>query len=143
MALSARSLLSSESALLAVLTCYVVVLGLWPLARLFVESLSPSASGEVLGLLLGQWRSGATQRALFNTLESSLLATLLSVAIGATAAFVLTLTDVRAKAALTFVALLPPGSSSRARAARSSVRWAWRPRRARPTRSIRNGASCW
>ena len=86
---------------------YIVVLGLWPLARLFVESLSPGASGEVLGLLLGQWRSAATQRALINTLESSLLATLLSVAIGTTAAFVLTLTDVRAKAALTFVALLP------------------------------------
>ncbi len=36
-----------------------------------------------------------------------MLATLLSVAIGTTAAFVLTLTDVRGKAALTFVALLP------------------------------------
>jgi iron(III) transport system permease protein len=106
-AVPVRSLFSSESALLAVLTGYVAVLGLWPLARLFVESLSPGASGEILGLLLGQWRSAATQRALINTLESSLLATLLSVAIGTTAAFVLSLTDVRAKAALTFVALLP------------------------------------
>ena len=107
MPLSARSLFSSEGALLAALACYIVVLGLWPLARLFVESLSPGANGELLGLLLGQWRSAATQRALINTLESSLLATLLSVAIGATVAFVLTLTNVRAKAALTFVALLP------------------------------------
>ena len=64
-------------------------------ARLFVEALLPDASGEVLGLLLGQWRSAATQRALINTLESSLLATVLSVVIGATAAFVLTLTDMR------------------------------------------------
>src|ERR1700754_2066520 len=103
----ARSLFSSESALLAVLTVYIVVLGLWPLARLFVEALLPGAGGEVLGVLLGQWQSPATQRALINTLESSVLATLLSVVIGTTAAFVLTLTDVRGKAALTFVALLP------------------------------------
>ena len=107
MSLSARSLFSSETALLAVLTVYIVILGLWPLARLFVEALLPAAGGEVLGVLLGQWQSPATQRALINTLESSLLATLLSVAIGTTAAFALTLTDVRAKAALTFVALLP------------------------------------
>jgi iron(III) transport system permease protein len=107
MAVPVRSLLSSETALLVVLTLYVVVLGLWPLGRLFVESLSPSASGEVLGLLLGQWRSAATQRALLNTLESSLLATLVSVVIGTATALLLTLTDVRGKAALTFVALLP------------------------------------
>jgi iron(III) transport system permease protein len=107
MAVPVRSLFSSETALLVVLTCYVVVLGLWPLGRLFVESLSPGASGEVLGLLLGQWRSVATQRALINTLESSLLATLVSVVVGTVTALVLTLTDVRAKAALTFVALLP------------------------------------
>jgi iron(III) transport system permease protein len=107
MAVPVRSLFSSETALLVVLTCYVVVLGLWPLGRLFVESLSPSASGEFLGLLLGQWRSVATQRALINTLESSLLATLVSVVIGTVTALALTLTDVRAKAALTFVALLP------------------------------------
>jgi iron(III) transport system permease protein len=107
MAVPVRSLFSSETALLVVLTGYVVVLGLWPLGRLFVESLSPGASGEVLGLLLGQWRSVATQRALINTLESSLLATLVSVVIGTVTALALTLTDVRAKAALTFVALLP------------------------------------
>jgi iron(III) transport system permease protein len=107
MSLSARSLFSSETALLAVLTVYIVILGLWPLARLLVEALLPAAGGEVLGVLLGQWQSPATQRALINTLESSLLATLLSVAIGTTAAFALTLTDVRGKAALTFVALLP------------------------------------
>lgn len=107
MTVPVRSLFSSEAALLLALSCYVGVLGLWPLGRLFVESLSPGATGEILGLLIGQWRSVATQRALINTLESSLLATLLSVVIGTTTAFVLTLTDVRGKAALTFVALLP------------------------------------
>src|SRR5262245_13174601 len=106
-AVPARSLLSSETALLVVLTLYIVILGLWPLARLFVEALLPGTSGEVLGLLLAQWQSAATQRALINTLESSLLATLLSVTIGTSVALALTLTDVRGKAALTFVAMLP------------------------------------
>jgi iron(III) transport system permease protein len=105
--LRARSFFSSESALLLAVALYIVILGLWPLARLFVEALSPNASGEFLGVLLGQWQAAATRRALINTLESSLLATLLSVAIGASVAFALTLTDVRGKAALTFVALLP------------------------------------
>src|SRR5262245_50702699 len=107
MALSGRSLLSGESALLAALAGYVAILGLWPLSRLFLESLSSGATGEAFGLLLGQWRSAATKRALITPLESCLLATLLAVAIGATVAFVLTLTDVRGKAALTFAALLP------------------------------------
>jgi iron(III) transport system permease protein len=107
MAVPARSLFSGETALLAVLTCYVTLLGLWPLARLFVEALLPGASGEPLGLLLGQWQSAATQRALLNTLESSLLATALAVLIGTVVAVVLTLTDMRAKAVLTFMAMLP------------------------------------
>src|SRR5204862_7114873 len=59
------------------------------------------------GVLLNQWRSPAAKRALINTVEASVLATLVSVAIGAAIAFLLTLTDLRGKAALTFVALLP------------------------------------
>lgn len=96
-----------EILLLVVVTLYLALFALWPLLRLFVEALSPGRDGEVLGLLLGQWRSLAAQRALYNTVEVSVLATLLSVAIGSTVAFLLTLTDLRAKTALTFVALLP------------------------------------
>lgn len=105
--LRARSLLTGESVLALVLGCYIVVLGLWPLTRLFVEALAPDQHGAFLGVLLDQWQSAATRRALINTLESSLLATLLSVVIGTVTAFALTLTDLHGKAALTFVALLP------------------------------------
>ena len=45
------------------------------LLRLFAEAHSPGRDGEVLGVLLGQWRSLATRRALFNTVETSVLAT--------------------------------------------------------------------
>jgi iron(III) transport system permease protein len=100
-------LFSGETALLILLAGYVIVLGLWPLARLFVEVFAGGRGGGALGLLVAQWGSTATQRALFNTLESSVLAALLSVVIGTTLAFVLTLTDVRGKALLTFAAMLP------------------------------------
>jgi len=96
-----------EEVLLAALALYIAILSVWPLLRLFAEALSPGRDGEVLGVLLGQWRSLATRRALFNTVEASMLATLLSVAIGTGVAFVLGLTDVRGKPALTFAALLP------------------------------------
>ena len=96
-----------EEVLLAALALYIAIFSVWPLLRLFAEALSSGRDGEVLGVLLGQWRSLATRRALFNTVETSVLATLLSVAIGTGVAFVLGLTDVRGKPALTFASLLP------------------------------------
>jgi len=92
---------------MAALALYVVVLAIWPLARLCYEALLPGPGGELIGVLLGQWRTPAAQAALRNTVEASALATLVSVAIGGAVAFVLALTDIRGKAALAFVALLP------------------------------------
>jgi iron(III) transport system permease protein len=98
---------SGETVLLAALAVYVGVFAVWPLTRLLMEAAAPSASGEPFGVLLRQWQSVATRRALWNTLEASLLSTLVSVVFGGAAAAVLTLSDVRAKPALTFVLLLP------------------------------------
>jgi iron(III) transport system permease protein len=100
-------LLGGEKLLVAAIALYVGILAVWPLARLFVEALLPGPLGEPLGVLLNQWRSPAARSALINTVEASVLATLVSVAIGASVAFLLTLTDLRGKAALTFLALLP------------------------------------
>jgi iron(III) transport system permease protein len=97
----------AETVLLGALVLYVGALVLVPLARLAFEALTPGADGQPLGVLVGQWTSSATRRALGNTLEASLLASLVSVAIGVLAAVALTLTDVRAKAALAFLVLLP------------------------------------
>jgi iron(III) transport system permease protein len=96
-----------ETALITIVAIYIAVLAVWPLARLFYEALLPGRDGEILGVLLGQWRSAATRAALINTLESSLLATAVSVAIGVVVALLITLTDVRGKGVLTFMALLP------------------------------------
>jgi iron(III) transport system permease protein len=98
---------NGETVLLALLAAYVGLFAVWPLARLFMEAAAPSASGEPLGVLLNQWRSAATRRALWNTIEVGFLSTIVSVLLGGAAAAVLALTDVRAKAALTFVLLLP------------------------------------
>jgi iron(III) transport system permease protein len=48
-----------------------------------------------------------SSEALINTIEASALATLVSVAIGVVIAFLLALTDIRGKGALSFMALLP------------------------------------
>jgi len=96
-----------EAFLVAAIAIYIVVFAVWPLMRLFYEALLPGGDGEILGLLIGQWRSAATRTALVNTLEASALASLLSLVIGIAVAFVITLTDVRGKAALTFIAILP------------------------------------
>ena len=153
MSLSARSLFSSETALLAVLTVYVVVLGLWPLARLFVEALLPAAGGERArrsAPAVAEPRDAARADQHAGSERAG------DAGVGCdrrAAAFVLTLTDVRGKAALTFVALLPLLVPSQITAlawieltgvaARSSGRSGSRPRRARPIRSIPSGASCW
>jgi iron(III) transport system permease protein len=100
-------LFGGEKLLVVLIALYVAALAGWPLARLFVEALMPGPGGEPLGLLLDQWRNPAAHRALVNTVEASLLATLVSVALGAAVAFLLTLTDLPGKAALTFLALLP------------------------------------
>ena len=100
-------LFGGETVIVATIALYIGILGLWPLARLFVEALSAGPNGELLGLLRAQWASAAALRALFNTVEASLLATLVAVVIGSAVALVLALTDLRGKAALTFLALLP------------------------------------
>jgi iron(III) transport system permease protein len=102
-----RSPWGRRRVLIIALAVYVVALGVLPLARLFVEAFLPGRGGELFGVLLQQWRTPAAQTALIHTLEASALATLVSVLIGVVVAFVLALTDIRNKAALTFVALLP------------------------------------
>ena len=102
-----RLRLDAETVLLGVLLAYIGVLTVWPLGRLFVEALAPGADGAPLGVLREELSGRTAGRALANTLTVSLLATGVSVLIGASAAFLLTLTDVRMKGALAFALLLP------------------------------------
>jgi iron(III) transport system permease protein len=98
--------IGGERVLLLVAALYVGGLSLWPLLRLFAEAFA-SDDGQVLGLLTRTWLSRSTQRALANTLEASLISSLISVALGSSLALLTVLSNVRAKTALVFTFLLP------------------------------------
>jgi iron(III) transport system permease protein len=99
--------LSGPALVLGALALYVTLTSLWPLARLFAEALGRGEDGAFLGILAEEWQSRSTWRAFRNTVEASVLATLLSVLVGGAAAVLVALTDVRAKSAAVFVLLLP------------------------------------
>lgn len=86
---------------------YLALFTLWPLGRLLVEALGENRDGEALGILADLFDSRSVARAFRNTLEAGTLATIVSVALGGATAFVVALTNVRAKTALTFALLLP------------------------------------
>ncbi|MEF2071625.1 ABC transporter permease [Consotaella aegiceratis] len=98
---------AGETWLLAGIALYLLAFTLWPLGRLLAEAMGPGKSGAPLGFLFEQWQGRSVSRAFFNTLESSLLATLVSTVFGTLMALVVTLTDVRWKSAIVFVLMLP------------------------------------
>ena len=57
-----------EHLLVALLALYVLVLGLWPLLRLFAEAFGANDAGEPFGLIRDGLAAQATGRALGNTL---------------------------------------------------------------------------
>lgn len=95
-----------EQLLLLAVALYVGLLAIWPLGRLLIEVVA-SENGESFGLLQRMWNSRATLRALGNTLQAGLLASLLSMLLGTAMAMLTTLTTVRARPLLVFVFLLP------------------------------------
>ncbi|HWG05964.1 MAG TPA: iron ABC transporter permease [Beijerinckiaceae bacterium] len=99
--------IDNATVLFGCLLLYLLVVSCLPLARLALEALRPGAHGEPFGVLIEQWAALATRRALANTVEASLLASFVSIAIGGLVAIALTLTDLRMKSALAFLILLP------------------------------------
>lgn len=95
-----------ERALLVGLCVGVSVLSLVPLGRLLWEGIAPG--GSLSSAAISEvWGSPGTWRALRHSLETSIGATLLAVLFGGTVALLLTLTDIRARNAFTFVFVLP------------------------------------
>jgi iron(III) transport system permease protein len=101
-----RGLADAETLLVAALLVYVGGLALWPMLRLFAEVLLVEGR-DASSLLAEVWSGRATVRALRNTIEAGLGATLVSLAIGTGTALLVGLTDVRAKPAIVFLLLLP------------------------------------
>ncbi len=91
-----------DSATLVLLAALVAALSVAPLLRLVVEALgSGGAAFEQV------WRSAAAWRALRNSLETSLGATLLALAAGGAVALIVSLTDMRHRHAFVFLFVMP------------------------------------
>lgn len=91
-------------ALLAILA--IAILAALPLGRLVITALM-GPSGIDFGPLLARLLRSATQKAIFNTLDTSLFGALLAIAIGAPFAFLVALTDMPLRRVQGFMLLLP------------------------------------
>ena len=96
----------SEDRLLSLVLLIAIVLTLAPVLRLFVEGVTEGDQLS-LGLMREVLTQSSTHRALLHSLTTAGLGTLVSVVIGSTFAFLVALTDLRAKAALVFCLMIP------------------------------------
>ncbi|MBB1498565.1 iron ABC transporter permease [Paracoccus sp. MC1862] len=92
---------------MALVACFVLVTGLWPLIRLFALALGPGETGEPLGLLRETLSGRAFGRALGNTLASSGGSVVISAALGTALALATGLLRLPGQALLGFLALSP------------------------------------
>lgn len=90
-----------------ILLLAVALLTVLPLLRLLALAFVPGTGGAFAGLIVEEWSSPAVHRALANTVTASLGATALSVAIGAAIAFLVSLTNIRARPAIVFCLFIP------------------------------------
>ncbi len=96
----------SEDRLLSLILCLAIALTLTPVLRLFVEGVfvDDQPSLDLIGDVLAK---SSTQTALLHSLVTAGLGTVVSVIIGGAFAFLVALTDLRAKAALVFCLMIP------------------------------------
>lgn len=107
MSVTAPSPGSRERLWLFALASAIALISLWPLARLLYEAVAPRGGGFDLSVAERALSSPATWRAAWRTLETSVLGTAISLLLGLGFAFAVALTDIRAKAALVFLFVLP------------------------------------
>ncbi|MEM8552016.1 MAG: iron ABC transporter permease [Pseudomonadota bacterium] len=98
--------ISGPAVVIGGLIVFAALLFALPLGRLFFQGVAPSGVPD-FGPLLEALESRSTQRALINSLDSAFFSALLATFIGASLALIIGLTDVRAKAVLVFLVLLP------------------------------------
>ncbi len=96
----------SENRLLSVVLLIATFVTLAPVMRLFVEGLT-DRTRPGLGLAADVLSQPATLDALRNSLVTAGLGTVISVVLGSAFAFIVALTDLRAKAALVFCLMIP------------------------------------
>ncbi|MGV8952740.1 MAG: ABC transporter permease [Cypionkella sp.] len=90
----------------ALATLAVGLLAALPIGRLIAAALFPDGAFDA-GLLLDRLARGSTQRAIFNTLDTSLFGAMLALAIGAPFAFLVAATDMPLRKMQGFLLILP------------------------------------
>jgi len=100
------ALLGSEQGVAAALLAIVAALSVWPITRLVIEGLAPGGRFDP-GLLGSVLTTPQNWLAAEHTLVTALLGTAISLLLGAPAALLLALTDLRGKSALVFAFMLP------------------------------------
>ncbi|WP_278924431.1 MULTISPECIES: ABC transporter permease [Pseudophaeobacter] len=96
----------SEDQLLSLILLIAIALTLTPVLRLFAEGVLIEGQPS-LGLITDIMARHSTQQALMHSLITAGLGTLVSVLIGSAFAFLVALTDLRAKATLVFCLMIP------------------------------------
>lgn len=102
-----RTASGGERLLVSLLLAYIAFTTLWPLAELFATGFQPGDDGAFLGLFTETLASRATARALGGSLYTSGLSVAISVILGASLAFAISLLKLRTQGALTFLILMP------------------------------------
>jgi iron(III) transport system permease protein len=95
-----------EAVLIGFLCLFVAALIVWPMVRLALEAIAPGGT-PTLAPMFETLREAATWRAAWRSFETSLVGALGAVALGGAFAFLVALTDIRAKLALVFCFMLP------------------------------------
>ena len=91
---------------MALLTGFVLVFAIWPLARLFFEGFAPQGSLD-LGFIMETLDSKSVGKAVWHSLETSFVGMLGALILGGVSAFVIALTNVRLKLGLVLCFMLP------------------------------------
>ena len=92
--------------ILFAVSAYIALFCVYPIGKLIVQTLFPS-SGDFVLLLTNTLHEETVQKAIYNTLESSIISAFFSLAIGTIFALLITLTDIRNKVLLIFLLLIP------------------------------------
>lgn len=105
--MSGRPQTAGEQGFVVLLLAFVGLLALWPMGRLAMEAVAPRGGLVDLSIAERVLSAPSTWRAAWRTLETSVAGTVISLALGVGFALCVALTDIRAKAGLVFLFVLP------------------------------------
>ena len=92
--------------ILFVVSLYILLFCIYPIGKLLVQTIFPP-TGDFASLFMHVVGEKTVQKAIYHTLDASVISAFFSLIIGAIFAFLITLTDIRNKTILVFLLLIP------------------------------------